>query len=398
MLIHASTVLARTPASILSHLSRIAANHSNDNVLFTLSANAPELSTLVSRLTSISPFHIGCLSAPLPGLHSQGLIACSVSAFDRKSSASFRSTIPGQVPPQVGRWHAFRKKESLPSASTLDLENIRKEDINWENVWDKHSGDNILPEGLQSTRIHDVNTLIYISDTAPEGISNCLDNFPNATKLGLIASWTPFVTGRPVTLFHDKNIYSSGAVGIALTNREGASTPTVGVKFSGLTSLTPVLKVTRSEGNLVNELDNMNPSELLLNAIRMHGIGDSRSLKEDKFYLGAMKHNKLDQVHRILAGGPSRGTIALQSQAAPVEGTPVQLFHQPKKDSPQDPTVSQCQPPGNRSFSFMATETLTDITPEPRHPPAKTDSFSAEIGMVQMSLCGDVLQQDRWPT
>jgi hypothetical protein len=48
-----------------------------------------------------------------------------------------------------------------------------------------------------------------------------------------------------------------------------------------------------SEGNLVSELDNGNPSKLLVAAIRMHGIHDKESFKEDDFYLGAFRGNKV---------------------------------------------------------------------------------------------------------
>ena len=62
-------------------------------------------------------------------------------------------------------------------------------------------------------------------------------------KLGLIASSTPFITGRPVTLFSNENVHSSGAVGIALT---GGGTPRSSVEFPGLKSITPSMIVTRS--------------------------------------------------------------------------------------------------------------------------------------------------------
>ena len=49
----------------------------------------------------------------------------------------------------------------------------------------------------------------------------------------------------------------------------------------------------RSEGNLVNEIDNGNPSKLLIAAIRKHGIEDKGSFKEDDFYLGAFRGDRV---------------------------------------------------------------------------------------------------------
>jgi hypothetical protein len=92
----------------------------------------------------------------------------------------------------------------------------------------------------------------------------------------------------------------------------------------------------------VNELDDGNPSKLLIAAIRKHGIQEKGSFKDDNFYLGAFRGDKvgiigfgflttmltsvqLSQVYHIISGDPSRGTIALESHAAPAEGTRVQV-------------------------------------------------------------------------
>jgi len=37
------------------------------------------------------------------------------------------------------------------------------------------------------------------------------------TQLGLVSAPTPFLTGRPHTLFHNGTAYSTGAVGVALS-------------------------------------------------------------------------------------------------------------------------------------------------------------------------------------
>ena len=115
-------------------------------------------------------------------------------------------------------------------------------------------------------RPSDINSVIYFSDNAPEGLSNSLASLRHATKvsrlrlrnwvilrlkeeknhtfkLGLIASSTPFITGRPVTLFRNENVHSSGAVGFALT---GGTAPKSHIEFPGLKSITPPLIITRS--------------------------------------------------------------------------------------------------------------------------------------------------------
>ncbi|KAH9954523.1 hypothetical protein BGW80DRAFT_1400930 [Lactifluus volemus] len=38
-------------------------------------------------------------------------------------------------------------------------------------------------------------------------------------------------------------------------------------------------------------------------------------------------------MHHIMSGGPSRGTMALETETPPTEGTSVQLFHRPNDDA-----------------------------------------------------------------
>ncbi len=47
--------------------------------------------------------------------------------------------------------------------------------------------------------------------------------------------------------------------------------------------------------------------------------------KDDEFYLGVLRNGELWQLHHIMAGGPSRGTMALETETAPGEGTSVQV-------------------------------------------------------------------------
>jgi len=162
-------------------------------------------------------------------------------------------------------------------------------------------------------------------------------------KLGLFGSSTPFVTGRPYTLIFNGSVTSSGAVGIALS---AGRRPALKTAFPGLRAITTPLKVTRyvqalplvttfgfcirsffasrSEGNLVNELDNRNPTALLVSAIAENGLV-GKAEKDDAFYLGVLRDGHLWQVYRITSGGPSRGTMALETETAPGEGTSVQV-------------------------------------------------------------------------
>ncbi|KAG6849923.1 hypothetical protein H0H93_003634 [Arthromyces matolae] len=87
--------------------------------------------------------------------------------------------------------------------------------------------------------------------------------------------------------------------------------------------------VTQQEGNMINSLNDTNPTQLLLSAIRQSGMdmNAAGSFKDDEtFLLGTDKF-----MYRITAGDPSRGNISLEAQnVAPPNGTSVQFFHLPK--------------------------------------------------------------------
>jgi hypothetical protein len=149
---HTSTLLSRSPTSLLPILSSLAKSHADHSLLFTLSASSaipPQgLSALVNRLTTFSRHTAGCLSAPLPGNY-RSLISCSLAIFDPSETVVFRSTIPGRAAPQVGRWHAFRKKDDDDQDVRRGLDDVFD---NWGEVWDRSAGENKLPVELQGLK------------------------------------------------------------------------------------------------------------------------------------------------------------------------------------------------------------------------------------------------------
>ncbi|KAI9451105.1 hypothetical protein BJY52DRAFT_1125436 [Lactarius psammicola] len=305
-MLYSSTILARNAPSILSRLSRLPAELGAHPLLFALSANAPtaSLSPLVSALSSLSASgSVGCLSA---AAHPGAPIACSLAFFRNEDATPFCSDIPGRPETQVGRWHAMRKRGEEKSFS--------------REIWSRSLAGDALPPSLKGLRQANVHTIITLTDNAPQGLNQALSSFTHATQLGLFASSTPFVTGRPYTLLFNGSVKSSGAVGLALS---AGPRPVSRTAFPGLRAITAPLKVTQSEGNLVNGLDNANPTALLIAAIEKSALA-GHAAKDDEFYLGVLRDGELWQMHHIMAGGPSRGTMALETETAPGEGTSVQ--------------------------------------------------------------------------
>ncbi|KAF8890772.1 hypothetical protein BD779DRAFT_1517001 [Infundibulicybe gibba] len=334
MALHTRTFLTRNITGLLSQLSELVQlypRHKTDHTfLFSLSPNIPssDLSTAVSHLTQLGSQSLGCLSAPLPGYGDH--VACAVALFDSGSVVPFRSTIQGRAEVQVGRWHAFRKRDDttgVDDAREYALMGDSTHPVDWENVWNRNMGGEQLPDELQDLSPADVKSIVYFSDGTPEGLCNSLKAFPGATSLGLMATSTPFITGRPVTLFHNQQIYGSGAVGLAL---RAAGGPTTTVGFLGTRAISPLMTVTGCEGNMVTNLDRRsNPTQLLLAAIREHGVevgaSETGVLKDEQgFMLGTFRDGKVHRMHQITAGDPSRGPLSLSVNQAPLQGAQVQ--------------------------------------------------------------------------
>lgn len=204
------------------------------------------------------------------------------------------------------------------------------------------------PDGLEDLQRDSVNALIYFSDASPEGLRSSLHaNFPTASKIGLVPTSTPFITGRPVTLFRNQRIWESGAVGVALSHAKNVRSM---LDYHGLVSLSSTMTVSESEGNLVNTLDRQNPSQLLLSAIREHNLAVTSLDPEEEFYLMS---EETQIAYAITAGDPSRGTISLNTDQGPGVGSRVRFYHRPKSSSGRTLTFGQ---PRATTFKFMAAD------------------------------------------
>ncbi|KAF8880616.1 hypothetical protein CPB85DRAFT_1442968 [Mucidula mucida] len=118
-----------------------------------------------------------------------------------------------------------------------------------------------------SFKVSNINAVVYFTDSSPQlHYRSCPISHE---QLGLIATSTPFITGRPFTLFRNNDIHDSGAVGLALNHRPRL---TYTLDFLGLSALSEPMTVTQSEGNLVNTLDGRNPIQLLLDAPKKKGM------------------------------------------------------------------------------------------------------------------------------
>ncbi|KAH7341621.1 hypothetical protein B0J17DRAFT_647306 [Rhizoctonia solani] len=322
------TYIAPTTQSLLRHLGHSSAISANAVNIFALSAHADDLQEAVAHLTAI-PNSIGALTAsPFKG------VQLSIASYPTISCFPFRSTIPGTPQAEVGRIRTYRPPSREEKASEIRLDNmLAGGSVDWNDALSE-SGPLELPSDLQ--RIRDksrVSSFFYLSDGKPEGLLDSLHrHFPAASQLGLIGSSTPFITGRPFTLFKGASIFSDGAVGIALLDQSSQDTT---INFDGIYAVSEPMVVTQAQTNLVETLDNGNPVESLMKAMRTSGTID----KDQDIYLGVISEStsgskardsgirtyNYSRIYRIRAGGPSRGSLLLDTTEGPQAGTKVQF-------------------------------------------------------------------------
>ncbi|CAE6480101.1 unnamed protein product [Rhizoctonia solani] len=363
------TYIAPKTQSLLRHLGHSSAIPVNTVNLFALSAHADDLQDAVAHLTAI-PNSIGALTAsPFKG------VQLSIASYPTTSCLPFRSTIPGTPQAQVGRIRTYRPPSREEKASEIRLDHMLAEgNVDWNDALSE-SGPLELPSDLQ--RIRDksrVSSFFYLSDGKPEGLLDSLHrHFPVASQLGLIGTSTPFINGRPFTLFKGTNIFSDGAVGIALLDQPSQKTT---MNFDGIHALSEPMEVTQAQTNLVEALDNSNPVEGLVAAMRISGtIDKDQDVYLGDVYLGVIdsassdskthgsvtRTYKYSRLFRITAGGPSRGSLLLDATEGPQAGTKVQFAtaSSPQKDSDTWAISDQVSP--TLSLSVLA-ESHTQAT------------------------------------
>ena len=133
-----------------------------------------------------------------------------------------------------------------------------------------------------------------------------------------------------------KSVVSNGAVGIALLK----SNSRLNVNFDGVRPITGSMQVTASIGNIIESLDNSNPTRLLLQALGssssidasgMASYSSIHPLLHESVYLGTIDPTSgaPTKMYKITAGDPSRGPLSLEAGRAPLTGEFAQVCREP---------------------------------------------------------------------
>ncbi|KND01534.1 uncharacterized protein SPPG_03333 [Spizellomyces punctatus DAOM BR117] len=202
----------------------------------------------------------------------------------------------------VGRWPEFGRKVS--EADGFDV----------KDFWSVSTGGGkgLLPDALERLKGEQekVNMLLTFSDREPHHLLQSLDEyFPSTSKIGLVGSMTPFITGHPHTLFFNDRVLDGGVVGAALI--APALKPTSSVEYKGLQVLGEELVITSCRGNIILSLDGSNAAKELLSC--MKGREMSAGVDSDQQLFLKVSQGDDSTVYRITGGDPSKGTLAIDT-------------------------------------------------------------------------------------
>ncbi|KAG0278135.1 hypothetical protein BGZ95_004632 [Linnemannia exigua] len=206
--------------------------------------------------------------------------------------------------------------------------------------------------------------IMMISDLEVHQFLEALDTAnPAASKVGLMASSTPFITGRPVTMFYDGQLVQDGVLGVSILTTKKDEKEATTVTYPSMSPLGPAMQITRCRGNIILELDESNATRLLLDRLQ------ATTLTKDKEYFLATgepsssgSDTQVDMskatVYKITGGDPSKGNMAVDTVHDLQVGQWVQFIHHGK---------AQDQGHFDKDLSFSRDATLKFTATDPNN-------------------------------
>ncbi|KAJ1641757.1 hypothetical protein J3B02_005226 [Coemansia erecta] len=183
-----------------------------------------------------------------------------------------------------------------------------------------------LPEELEQISDPSAVELVLIAaDRDSRQIFDALDSrFPQAVRLAIVGSQTPFFNGREHTLFDSNNIFESGVVGIAFlrTQVNSANRPHAleqpQVSYTGLRAISDVLEIRRSKGNVVLEVENGEAAHQLIASIRKQraSAGPNQTAAEARLFAkiaASRDFSSSSVVLQVTGGDPAKGGLAIDT-------------------------------------------------------------------------------------
>jgi small ligand-binding sensory domain FIST len=273
---------------------------------------ANEISTIHSKIYStIKPQQL--IGAVVDNIAKKGFLIHSLKGIGFYSSGGVEHRHK-----QVGRWHS----SSPQHKPNKQIFNTISQSTNAINK-------NIIPNLDKNLQ---VGSFITLSDTEPLDLYRYLNlKYPNATKLGLITSKTPFINGKHHTIFYNDIIYESGTVGIAFENSSMME-----IKYEGVEAIGGVFEITKCRGNIILEIRGENASKMLVKQVQESTLKSHFKDSADLFVKvikdgGFNVDNTPKQgeaVFKVTGGDITKGTLAIDTKSDLCVGMKVQFMRQ----------------------------------------------------------------------
>ncbi|ORY35549.1 hypothetical protein BCR39DRAFT_510672 [Naematelia encephala] len=354
----AQTLYSPTVASLTSFLtnsprippSTSRSGSTSTSTLYLLSTSLESLPTLIpilqSHLISSDASYrsesIGSFSTCPPGCEP------TLSILTVPTLKVFRTSLSGRPPAQVGRYQRpFNPSETGEGKKGREEDKKGSEigegsdfgfgkgnNEGWDGFWRAERG----IERMEELEGIDAKGFLLLCDGTPRPVLDSISEmYPGMSSLGLITAPTPFLTGRPHTLIHNKDVFSTGTLGLALPFPLSTDTS------YGLEQLDEPCSITSAQGNMLLKLSttNPNPTQILISAIQRR-TGGTLS-KEEDFFLALLSpdDSKIQRAVKILSGDPSRGAISLEMEEPLLVGQRIQFMHRPQSTGDLTPKQGQ---------------------------------------------------------
>lgn len=142
--------------------------------------------------------------------------------------------------------------------------------------------------------------------------------------MGLFAAQTPFLNGKPCTLFLDRTILYQGSVGLAFLKSRNEKPKTV-IDFDA-SSLYPIteapLKITKCQGNIILKVQGGDGAAKVL-VDRVH---EDESKNSDQTLIAKLSNNHQSAFVAVTGGDLSKGALSLDTLADIHPGTMVEFY------------------------------------------------------------------------
>ncbi|KAF9157505.1 hypothetical protein BGX21_003894 [Mortierella sp. AD011] len=346
------------------------ANQGKDSVTIVLASRSYPGSDLLSLPSKVPPhisqssFVLGAVVDRVPTKSGHGVSTLTLSPTSTTSSPStgfdqLISCKPFYLSGAESRRKRLKEKSVGKWARSQDIEERR---LDTPDAWSAFKTISIgynqvqVPKAALPSDSSSGSTsqdILMISDLEVHQFLEALDNAsPEANKVGLLASSTPFITGRPVTMFYDGKIVQDGVLGVSVVRdaKDGKGVENrASVEYPTLVPLGPAMQITRCRGNIILELDESNATRLLLDRLK------TTTLTKDKEYFLATSESiestqsqdvNIDMskatVYKITGGDPSKGNMAVDTVNDLNVGQWVQFIHHGKtrSDGHYDPSYA----------------------------------------------------------